>query len=89
MPNPKDVNPENFKVERVLFDNDSFSVAYGIWDSKNKVVAMRWNGDNEEDKGYPKAFGNPMWFIIHDDLKNMIIKGLIDKNPSFLLENTL
>ncbi|MDM8568533.1 hypothetical protein QUF50_03270 [Thiotrichales bacterium HSG1] len=88
MPKPTDVNPGNFKVKKVLFDNGSFSVAYGIWKNKNKVIAMRWNGSDEEDKGYPKTFGNPMWFIVHDDLKNMIIKGVIDKNPSILLEIT-
>ena len=86
MPNPKDVNPGNFKVKKVLFNNSSFSVAYGTWADKKSVVAMRWNGDDKKDQGYPKTFGNPMWFIIHDDLKNMIVQGLIDKDPSILLE---
>ncbi|AZR82345.1 hypothetical protein [Thiomicrospira sp. S5] len=88
MPSPKDVNPSNFKVKKVLFDNDSFSIAYGMWQGQDSVIAMRWNGDNENDMGYPKTFGNPMWFIVHDDLKEMIIKGLVDLNPSILLENT-
>ena len=87
MPRPEEVNPNNFKVQKVLFNNGSFSIAYGLWDSNEKVIAMRWNGEGE-DQGYPKSFGNPMWFIVHDDLKNMIIKGLIDENPSFLLDNT-
>ena len=84
MPQPQDVNPGNFKVEKVLFDNGNFSVAYGIWEKKDKVIAMRWNGEND-DKGYPKTFGHPMWFIVDNDLKSMIIKGLIDMDPSFLL----
>jgi hypothetical protein len=35
MPQPQDVNPGNFKVKKVLFDNNDFSVAYGIWDGKS------------------------------------------------------
>lgn len=85
MPKPEDVNPKNFQVEKKLFDNDSFSVAYGTWKDKDKRIAMRWNGDIQEDKGYPKTFGNPVWFIIHDDLKNIIIKGLAEKDYSVLL----
>ncbi len=87
MPKPENVNPGNFKVKKILFNNDSFSVAYGVWENKTNVIAMRWNGNDEKDQGYPKTFGHPMWFIVHDDLKNMIIKGLIDENPSILLED--
>jgi hypothetical protein len=85
MPKPESVNPGNFRVKKILFDNGKFSVAYGIWEDDDKVIAMRWNGDDDKDKGYPKTFGHPMWFIVHDDLKNMIIKGLIEKDYSVLL----
>jgi len=84
MPKPENVNPSNFKVIKVLFNNGSFSIAYGIWEKKEKVLAMRWNGDEKEDKGYPKTFGNPMWFIIHNDLKDIIIKGLIEKDSTLI-----
>ncbi|KAF0206107.1 MAG: hypothetical protein FD173_421 [Gallionellaceae bacterium] len=87
MPKPQDVNPGNFSVERVIYNNGEFSIAYGVWEKTQKVIAMRWNGD-DKDMGYPKTFGNPMWFIVHSDLKPMILKGLIDMNPEFLLSTT-
>lgn len=76
---PENVNPSNFKVDRILFNNGSFSIALGIWESGSKVLAMRWNGDiaDEEDKGYPKTFGNPMWFILDDEIKLPILKSII------------
>ena len=82
MPKPTEVNPNNFKVKTVLFDNTEFSIVIGTWKESKNILAMRWNGDNEDDKGYPKTFGNPMWFIIHDDLKQAIIQALMqdDKN---------
>ena len=85
MPKPQDVNPGNFKVIKILFDNKEFSVAYGLWENNQKVIAMRWNGDEDKNMGYPKTFGNPMWFIVHNDLKSMIIKELIDNDPEVLL----
>ena len=75
---PKNVNPQNFKVENILFNNGEFSIAYGIWEDGKKYLAMRWNGDNENDSGYPKAFGNPMWFILTDELTIPILKSLIN-----------
>jgi hypothetical protein len=87
MPEPVNVNPGNFNVKKVLFDNGSFSVAYGTWNkTKKDVIAMRWNGDDDEDQGYPKTFGYPMWFIIHNDLKNIIVKNLIELNPCLVIE---
>lgn len=80
--NPENVNPANFKVEQIIFNNEDFSIAYGVWDSDgNKYVAMRWNGD-DEDAGYPKVFGHPMWFLIDRELKLPILQSLIG------LENT-
>jgi len=45
---------------------------------------MRWNGDDKDDAGYPKTFGNPMWFIIHDDLKQIIIQSLMSNDPDII-----
>ncbi len=73
---PENVNPSNFKVEYVLFDNEEFSIAYGKWEGKNNCIAMRWNGEGD-DPGYPKLFSNPVWFLIDNDLKVPIIKSLI------------
>ena len=63
----KDVNPSNFKVENVVFENEDFSIAIGIWANGDRRMAMRWNG-HEDDPVYPKLFGNPVWFIVDDSL---------------------
>lgn len=85
---PSTVNPHNFQVESVLFDNGDFSVVYGVWEKKSKQLAMRWNGSGK-DAGYPKTFGNPVWFIITEDLKIPIIKsllGVLSSNKKELLK---
>jgi len=80
---PEKVNPNNFKVSYILYDNDEFSIAYGIWtDSGENCVAMRWNGDTDDEAGYPKTFGHPMWFIVDNALKLTIIKSLIGQDKS-------
>lgn len=50
---PEQVNPRNFKVIKVLYDDKQFSVAYGIWEENQKRIGLRWNGDSQ-DVGYPK-----------------------------------
>jgi len=73
---PENVNPSNFKVESVLFDNEEFSIAYGKWEGNIFSIAMRWNGEGD-DPGYPKLFSNPVWFLIDNDLKIPILKSLL------------
>ena len=63
----KDVNPSNFKVENVVFENDDFSIAIGIWENGERRMAMRWNGYGDYP-GYPKLFKNPVWFMVDDSL---------------------
>ena len=84
MPKPIEVNPRNYKVKSVLFDNGEFSIVIGTWEKKENVLAMRQNGDDNEDKGYPKTFENPMWFIIHGDLKQPIIQSLMINDKEIL-----
>ena len=45
---------------------------------------MRWNSNvnDHNDKGYPKVFKNPMWFIVHQDLMKLLLKGLPRENNS-------
>jgi len=40
--NPQNVNPSNFKVEYILFDNEEFSIAYGKWESKNNRALSKF-----------------------------------------------
>lgn len=73
---PENVNPSNFKVENIIFDNKDFSIAYGTWEDGNETLAMRWNG-KDNDPGYPKVFGHPMWFVVHNQLHLPLIKSLL------------
>ena len=83
MPNPKDVNPNNYKVKSILYDDNSFSIAIGTWKTQQNILAMRWNGD-DKDMGYPKTFGHPMWFIVTDKLKQPIIQMLMQEDSALV-----
>lgn len=86
---PENVNPKNIKIENIVYDNDYFSIAYGIWEDGNRHLVMRWNGETEDDPGYPKLFNNPVWFLITKELKIPILTSLINlkgSNNSEILE---
>jgi hypothetical protein len=58
----------HWKLIGVIFDGgaDSFSIAYGMWAAKMKIVC-RWNGSSAPaDKGTPQSRGHPTWFILPD-----------------------
>lgn len=80
--NPQDANPRNFEVQSIVYNDGDFSVAYGRWKDDTMQLAMRWNGDTEEEKGYPKTFGNPMWFIVSSGIKKTILKSLLESKHS-------
>ncbi|RZK30429.1 MAG: hypothetical protein EOO63_06755 [Hymenobacter sp.] len=73
---PEHVTPRNFELKEVLFNNTDFSVAYGYWEDTDWRVGLRWNGDGV-DVGYPKVFGNPMWFILEPALAVSFVAGLL------------
>ncbi len=76
MPRPEDVNPQNYRVESVLFDDGDFSIAWGEWEAGTMCLAMRWNGEGN-DPGYPKLFGNPVWFVLPESVTLPLLRGLI------------
>ena len=70
---PENVNPRNFKVKKIIYDKEGFSIAIGTWqDDESERFAMRWNGKGEKDKGYPSVLGHPMWFQLSEDVKGII-----------------
>lgn len=73
---PENVNPKNFKVEKIVYANNEFSIAYGVWEEGETHLAMRWDG-LDDDPGYPKLFKNPVWFLIPKALLAPILKSLI------------
>ena len=81
MPNPEDVNPKNFKVKQVIFNNGDFSIAYGEWKEDVSCLGMRWNG-SKDDVGYPKLFNNPVWFILPEELTVPLALSLFGKEQA-------
>lgn len=75
MPNPENVNPHNFKVDSIIYNDGDFSIAWGEWEDGSMHLAMRWNG--EADAGYPKTFGHPVWFLLPDGLTVDIVSGVL------------
>ena len=73
----ENVNPKNFKVNCIIYETDKFSIVHGESEDGFESLAMRWNGE-EEEIGYPNAFGNPMWFVIPENLGRVFTKSLID-----------
>ncbi len=69
---PEDVNPKNFTVERIIYNENGFSIAVGIWNAdETRRFAMRWNEGNTH-AGYPNYAGNPMWFQLLEDIGNVL-----------------
>jgi len=83
---PENANPNNFKVSKIIYTtpDGSFSIAKGEWteDEMNRF-AMRWNGDinNDNDKGYPSVFDNPMWFQLPYDIKDLLASLIENSAP--------
>ncbi len=75
--NPENVNPSNFRDAQIVYNNGEFSIAYGTWENGNRVLGMRWNGEDNNDPGFPKVFRNPMWFIIDSDLHLPFLRSLV------------
>lgn len=81
MPNPEDVNPRNYQVRQVIYNDGEFSIAWGEWEDGTMRVAMRWNGEGD-NAGYPKTFGNPVWFQLPEDLSVSVLRGILGHNSS-------
>lgn len=76
---PEEANPNNFNVVKIIYRTQFFSIAYGNWVEDDTMhLAMRWNGENDADAGYPKVFGHPMWFLIPEELTITIAKSLLE-----------
>ena len=75
---PENVNPQNFEVEKIIYNQYEFSIAVGIWqEDESRRFAMRWNVGENDDTGFPKVFGHPMWFQLPINV-NGIVSALIE-----------
>lgn len=65
MASGKDVRPGNWSEVKDLYDDGEMSLIWGRYDgAKAFDIGIRWNGSGADDPGYPKCFGNPVWFVL-------------------------
>ncbi|MCB0126370.1 MAG: hypothetical protein KDE58_29130 [Caldilineaceae bacterium] len=76
MPRPEDVNPHNFSVHQIIYNDGEFSIVWGKWQEEEMRLAMRWNGEGT-NQGYPKTFGNPVWFLLPVEITFPILRGML------------
>jgi len=85
MVNPEKVTPKNFTVGKVIFDHYGFSIAYGHWNvegDERDCVGMRWNGEGDNDKGYPNHGKHSVWFVLPAELSIPILIMLLQQNEA-------
>jgi hypothetical protein len=63
-------------------DEDTPAVALGRWDRK-PVLAMRWNGTNENPIGNPQSRGLPTWFILPNEFRDAILAKMPPEKKAF------
>jgi hypothetical protein len=73
---PEEVTQAKFPRFKVLYNDDVFSIAWGIYDEEPpERLAMRWNGEPGEH-GYPCRGKYPVWFMLPEELSVPLLKGL-------------
>jgi hypothetical protein len=55
-------------------DEDGCAMAMGRWEGE-LVLALRWNGDEENSIGNPQSRGIPTWFIVPKKLNEALLTG--------------
>ncbi|PCH68736.1 MAG: hypothetical protein COC01_03095 [Bacteroidetes bacterium] len=73
---PEDVNSVEFASPKILYNDGSFTIAWGIYArDKQKYLAMRWDGENGSH-GFPKSSdgtGRALWFIVDGNFTNPML----------------
>ncbi|MES0860242.1 hypothetical protein [Enterococcus faecium] len=77
MVRPQEVRAPKEKIEILAIIEDGtqtkkgYSIALVKWKGK-KGVALRWDGDNQQDKGFPVTANgyHPAWFVLPDKFKS-------------------
>ncbi|MFC1680947.1 hypothetical protein ACFL1S_04025 [Pseudomonadota bacterium] len=59
------------KVERKLYDDGEYSIAWGSWDNGSRGMGERWID------GFPQSRGHPMWLHVPNHLAIPRLKSLI------------
>jgi len=79
MPSAIEVTPAKWSNIRVLFDNGVYSVISGLYDGgPRRVLGERWNGGEEDPRGFPNVAGHPVWHIAPEFLETAILHQLLN-----------
>lgn len=74
--NPNTVLSPKSDVARVVVVHDTkvggWSVAKLLWKGR-PALGIRWNGDTDQKIGNPQSRGNPTWFIMPDELADVVL----------------
>ena len=65
------VGDPNFKEEEVLYDDDYFVIAWGVYERADEQLAARWKS------GFPAVSGRAVWFVISERLSIPFLTSLI------------
>lgn len=65
--NPTQVNPAAWQNHEVIFDDGEFSAVWGEYHG-NPCLGTRWNGDTDDERGYPGQGAYPLWFVVPEYL---------------------
>jgi len=68
VPYYKDRKGNSFKVEVIVPDFDGLAIGRVFIDDKPHYV-VRWNGDNDDDVGFPQSHGHPVWMLLPRGIK--------------------
>lgn len=80
MINGSKVRPKKWKNVLDLFDNGKYSAIWGTYDGgEERILGVRWNGEDESVKGYPVQGPYPLWYNEPDFLRLPILLKLLDE----------
>lgn len=90
MINPLDLQTKDFKPSKILMNHDSFVIAEGKDNMNYNCIAMRWmTTDSTSGHGFPLSHGNPVWFIIHYDIAEIVLIGLLHGSDNIINKNEI
>jgi len=75
------VSPKNkLKNLKVIFENQeyNYSIAQMTWE-ENLAYGIRWNGGEKYPLGSPHSNGHPTWFILPNDIAEIVVEYIKNK----------
>jgi hypothetical protein len=60
---PEQVNPNAWSNHEVIYDDGEFSSVWGQFNG-SRCLGTRWNGETDDERGYPGQGAYPLWFVV-------------------------